>query len=404
MVENMLKEKYGIALDIGTTTVVLSLIELNTGKELNTVSELNAQREFGQDILSRITYEYRAGEEAIMQLQKKLVEQINDMLRNVCGKSDVSIDEIKEIVVAANCTMTHMLLGCDARGIGQSPYHPTFINAQTLQARNVGICVNENVLLYCIPQVSAFIGGDVVSGIYVNGLHTHREENSLFLDIGTNGEIVFAGPKGLVACSCAGGPALEGMNISCGMVAECGAIEEVALENGIVSLKVIGDEQPKGICGSGVLAIVRELLKWSIIDETGCMEPEMFWLSREPEVYICAKDVRQIQLAKGALLAGIYTLLQDVQVDIKDIENIYIAGQFGSHLSESILLETGVLPKEAKGKVKYVGNAAKAGASLTLRSDKVRDEMEELAKDVRYVELSNTETYTELFMKSMSFT
>lgn len=242
---------YGLAIDIGTTTVVTALVELATGKELADASMINAQKHYGLDVLTRITYEYENPDTGIEELQTAIVDSINGMIGEVCAEAKVDRREIREIDVAANCTMMHMLLGVDARSIGRAPYKPEFLEAKTLPAKEIGIDAGEDTVLYCLPQVSAYIGADIVAGAYVCELQKETG-NVLFIDIGTNGEIVLASGGRLLCCSCAAGPALEGMNISSGMRAADGAIEDVQItENGIL-LTTIGNQSPEGICGSGI--------------------------------------------------------------------------------------------------------------------------------------------------------
>ncbi len=407
MVKDMLGKGYGIALDVGTTTVVMSLMDLETGAELATVSDFNAQRRVGQDVLTRITYECGMGQKAIHRLQELVVRTINELVEQVCAKASVCKADISEIVVAANCTMVHMLLGRDARGMGTSPYKPQFVDAQKVYAKEIGVFAGEQTVIYCVPQVAAFLGGDVVAGLYECGLH-QSEGITLFLDIGTNGEIVLAGKTGLISCSCAVGPALEGMNIGQGMPAKEGAIEDVKIHGDKVNLRVIGDGMPKGLCGSGVLSAIRELVKNGRIDKTGRLFPdfdgeESVTLCEVPQIKLTQKDIRQVQLAKGAILAAIKTLLQHKDIEMKDISRVLVAGQFGEHLSETVLIDTGILPKEAEGKIVYVGNTSRKGAAKALLSKAAKEQMELLAKELTYIELSNTEDYMKLFMESMEF-
>ena len=262
-------EGYGIVIDIGTTTVVTALVELSTGQELASASMINAQKHYGLDVLTRITYEYEHPETGVKDLQEAIVQSVNGMIGEVCEEAGISREEIREIDVAANCTMTHMLLGVDARSIGRSPYRPEFTKAQELPASRIGIEAGKDTVLYCLPQVSAYIGADIVAGTYVCELQKEKG-HVLFIDIGTNGEIVLTSNGRILCCSCAAGPALEGMNISAGMRAAQGAIEDVKITEEGVKIQVIGDreddkQEPAGICGSGILAVVKELLRTGLV-------------------------------------------------------------------------------------------------------------------------------------------
>lgn len=413
---------YGIVIDIGTTTVVTALIELATGKELSNASMINAQKHYGLDVLTRITYEYEHPDSGVRQLQEAIVNSINSMIEEACQEASVDKQEIREIDVAANCTMMHMLLGVDARSIGKSPYRPEFTEAQELLAKAIGIEAAEDTRLYCLPQVSAYIGADIVAGTYVCELQKETG-NVLFIDIGTNGEIVLASQGRLLCCSCAAGPALEGMNISSGMRAAEGAIEDVKITEQGIRLQTIGNQKPVGICGSGILAVVKELLRTGIVKKTGAFVKKEklkeddyrypyirlngtkreFILHEDPELLVTQGDVRQVQLAKGAILSGFTALLNKAGIRMEDLDKVMIAGQFGAHLPAESLVGTGILPKEVEHKLVYVGNSSKTGAYMTLMSRKVKKEVEELAEKMEYMELAETENYERIFSESMIF-
>ncbi len=413
---------YGLAIDIGTTTVVVSLVDLPTGNILAEAAALNAQKKFGMDVLTRITYEYENPEQGKSDLQKAIVESLNQMIQDICKEAKVSEKEIVEIVVAANCTMTHMLLGVDARSIGKSPYQPQFLDSKTLYAKEIGICADEQTILYCLPQVSGYIGADIVAGTYISELEKEKG-NVLFIDIGTNGEIVLASNGKLLCCSCAAGPALEGMNISSGMRAADGAIENVIISKDGIEIEVIGNSSPQGLCGSGILAVVRELLKTGIVKSSGAFikkesldeqdyrhpliqmngSKRELVLSENPKIIVTQGDVRQVQLAKGAILSGFIALLNKANIEMKDLKKVYIAGQFGAHLSKDLLTGVGILPKELEERLVYIGNSSKTGAYMALMSSNSKCEMEKLAKKMDYMELAETENYEKIFSQAMIF-
>ena len=422
---------YGAAIDIGTTTVVTSLIDMMTGKEMGTASRINAQKEFGLDVLTRISYETEHPEDGKEHLQKAITDSINEMLDEVCrktevpGKGRIEKHDIYEITVAANCTMMHMLLGVSAGSIGRAPYAPVFVKSKNLRAAEIGIQAGEGARLYCLPSVSAYIGADIVAGAYVCELRK-QQKNVLFIDIGTNGEIVFSDHGRLLSCSCAAGPALEGMNISSGMRAAVGAIENVKITEQGVKLQIIGQEEyrqeePEGVCGSGILAVVKELRRTGLIRKDGAFIKQKD-ISEEDYRYpmleldgrkrkfkmterlrITQGDVRQVQLAKGAILSGFYALLKKAGRTMEDLDQVMIAGQFGAHLPAESLIGTGILPKEVKDKLIYVGNSSKTGAYLALMSGKAKKEMEELAHHMEYMELGATEGYERLFADCLMF-
>ncbi len=414
---------YGVAIDIGTTTVVCSLIDMLTGEELANASMINAQKHFGLDVLTRITYELEHPEDGIQKLQTAIVDSINDMIADICRQAGIQKEQIYEITVGANCTMMHMLLGVDATPIGKAPYAPMFVKARDIPAAGIGIEAAKGARLYCLPSVSAYIGADIVAGAYVCNL---KEENGnvLFIDIGTNGEIVLSNHGRLLCCSCAAGPALEGMNISSGMRAAEGAIEDVKITEDGVALKVIGDEEPTGICGSGILAVVKELLRTGLVRKQGAFiklnkldesdyrfklmqendRKREFILSGSPEkLLITQGDIRQVQLAKGAILSGFIALLKKAGIEMKDLDKVMIAGQFGAHLPSDSLTGTGILPEEVGDRLVYVGNSSRTGAYMALMSAKVKRGMEELAHYMDYMELGATEGYERLFSDCLIF-
>lgn len=414
---------YGVAIDIGTTTVVCVLVDLLTGQELASASMINAQKHFGLDVLTRITYEIEQPETGVADLQKAIVDSINQMIGDTCMQTGVSRENIYEIAVGANCTMMHTLLGVDATSIGKAPYAPIFTGAQNIRANKVGLTAAKGARLYCLPSVSAYIGADIVAGAYVCELHK-QQDNVLFIDIGTNGEIVLSKGGELLSCSCAAGPALEGMNISSGMRAAEGAIEDVEITKEGVKLKVIGDEAPIGVCGSGILAVVKELLRSGLIRKEGTFikkesleesdyrypmlqlngKKREFIITDSPEqLLITQGDVRQVQLAKGAILSGFLALLNKAGIKMEELDKIMIAGQFGAHLPADSLTGTGILPEEVKDRLVYVGNTSKTGAYMALMSAQAKKEMETLASNMDYMELGATEGYERLFSDCLIF-
>lgn len=418
---------YGVAIDIGTTTVVCSLIDMNTGEELGHASEINAQKFFGLDVLTRITYEIEHPQDGREKLQKAIVGSINKMVASVCSRQGISTDQIYEFSVGANCTMMHMLMGVDARPIGKAPFAPVFARAKDVRADSIGLKGATGARLYCLPSVSAYIGADIVAGAYVCDLKS-EPGNVIFIDIGTNGEIVLASHGRLMSCSCAAGPALEGMNISSGMRAAEGAIEDITIGEDGIGLKIIGDCEPSGICGSGILTVTKELLRTGIVRKTGAfVKADKFdssdyrskYISVDEEgkrsfrmtegsensepLYITQGDIRQVQLAKGAILSGFMALMKRAGIGMEDLDKVLIAGQFGAHLPAQSITGTGILPFEVEDRISYVGNTSKTGAYMALMSGKVKREMEELAHEMDYLELGATDNYERLLSECLIF-
>ena len=415
---------YGVAIDIGTTTVVCELVDMATGERMANASQINAQKVFGLDVLTRITYELEHPENGVANLQKAMVKSINGMIGEICGETGVPRTSIYEITVGANCTMMHMLLGVDARCIGKAPFAPAFARAKDLPAASIGIDVAPGARLYALPHVSAYIGADIVAGAYVCDLE-HEPGNVLFIDIGTNGEIVLAAQGKLLSCSCAAGPALEGMNISAGMRAAEGAIEEITVTEAENEFKIIGDAEPAGLCGSGILAVMRELLKCGFVRKNGAFVKleklgeddwrrarmvqdddgkRAFILTEAPEQLLVTQgDVRQVQLAKGAILSGFVALLNKAGITMDELNKVVIAGQFGAHLTPNSITGTGILPSEVEDRIVYAGNTSQTGAYMALMSEEVKRDMERLAHEMDYMELGATENYDRLFSGCLMF-
>lgn len=414
---------YGVAIDIGTTTVVVSLIDMITGKELAIDSTINPQKKFGLDVLTRITYELENPNGSREELQSVIVNAINKIIKNMCGKLNINIKNIYEISIAANSTMMHFLLGIDGTYIGKSPFAPMFIKSKNIESKDIGLIGSNFCRLYCLPSVSSYIGADIVAGAYVSKLE-EAKKNVLFIDIGTNGEIVLSNHGKLLSCSCAAGPALEGMNISSGMRAAEGAIEDVKITDKGIEIKVIGDKEPIGVCGSGILAVVKELIRTKLVKKDGAFikkekidesdyrydmiqlngrKREFVLDNRGKQLLITQSDVRQVQLAKGAILSGFYALLKKANIDMDSLDKVVIAGQFGAHLSSDSLVGIGILPKEVENKLEYVGNSSKTGAYMCLMSSDVKKRIEKLAHKIDYMELGASKGYERLFAECLLF-
>jgi len=402
---------YGVAIDVGTTTLVASLINMSEGKEIESIACLNGQKAFGQDVMTRINYadSISRGTEI---LQKTIVKDLNGLIGELCKRHKLKPDEINDVSVAANTTMIHLLAGINPIGLGKWPYIPEFEGALSINGQDLGLKVSHDCNVYCLPIVSAFIGGDITAGVLACDLENSRE-STLFIDIGTNGEIVLAGEDHFYACSCAAGPALEGMNITCGVRAAQGAIEDVVIEGEAVRYATIGGADPDGICGSGLLAAIAEMLREGIINKSGRLQThssiemvegkKRFVIDKERNIYLTQHDIRQVQLAKGAILSGIYILLKVRGIKTNDVHKVIIAGQFGAHLKAESLIGAGLLPHEWWGIIDYAGNTSQSGAQICLLSQAERKLIEKLACDIQYIELSQVKDYENLFVNCMQF-
>lgn len=417
------RQGVGAAVDLGTTTIACSLVRLADGRILASASCTNGQTRYGSDVFTRISHEIEGGFEAVKELQLAAVNSIDYALEKACSRAGVARDEVLDIVVSANCTMTHMLLGINAAPLGNVPYSPAFIGAQSKAAAKLGIGAAPGAQVTCLPHASAFIGGDIVAGALACEMAT-QPGNVLFIDIGTNGELVLAHNGRLTCTSCAMGPALEGMNVTCGMRAEAGAVEDAGYVDNRLRLRVIGGGEPRGICGSGILALARELVACGVIDGRGTVaRPERFD-EDDPRrdlircddsgkrcVAVCdagglvliQADIRQVQAAKGALLSGVLALLDASDLKANDVTRVLVAGQFGAHLPASALIGAGLLPPEFEGCVEYVGNTSLAGAIAVLVCPQALGDAGALSRQMHYLDLSQTPGYGRLFARCTRF-
>lgn len=414
---------YGAAVDIGTTTVVVSLVNLVSGEELAACTMINPQKNHGLDVLSRIQH-VREHPGGLDELSRMMRGCLDSLIGEACTDAEVERRNIYEVTVAANSTMMHFFLGVDPSGIGKSPYVPSFSCGVNVAARELGLEIASCGTVYCLPSVSAYIGADIVAGILSAEL-AGKDERALFIDIGTNGEIAFSSKEKICACSCAAGPALEGMNISCGMRAANGAIEKVFID-GDVEVHTIGGKAALGLCGSGIIDAVAELVKAGVVAPSGRFNklqpgdtppwahrlhsgdgPASFELSAGKKGYgaisITQKDIRQVQLAKGAILSGILVLLSKLDIGLQDIDRVYIAGAFGFHVRMESFARMGVIPTELLDRVTLIGNSSKSGAILCLLAKEKRAEAARLARNIDYTELSCFPDYDKLFTKCLAF-
>ena len=410
----------GVALDIGTTGVVAELFDLADGASLGTASALNPQTEFGGDVLTRIAFADQA-ERGIELLRQKIVDCINRLLAELTSQDGCQLGDIYEIVAAGNTTMLHLLLGISPGSLALAPYRPVFTEQLELRPEEVKLTISPRGVVTLLPSASAFVGADITAGLLALGLH-RRKQTALFIDIGTNGEIVVVKDGRMVGTSSAAGPALEGMNISCGCRAAVGAIESVAIEaDGQVDVRVIGGGQPTGICGSGLIDLVAELVRCGVVEPSGRFaRPERltpglaarvflkdnkpaFSLVQDGSVYLTQKDVRQVQLAKGAITAAAVLLLQEAGIGFAELEEVLVAGAFGFHLRSASLVGIGLLPPECEAKIKFVGNTAKAGARAVLLNQQAGRDIVEIAKDLQIRELSLLGEFQDAYVRNLAF-
>ena len=407
---------FGLSVDIGTTTLVTALIDLRDGREVATASGLNPQARHAQDVLSRI--KLGSQPEGLRLLHEKLMEELNRQIAEVGTMFlDVVPKHIYEVVFSGNTTMLHLATHTNPSSLGKYPYTPALQGGCHVQASDIGLTIAPEGLVYLPPIMSAYVGADITSGILATSLATEAGV-VLFVDIGTNGEMVLAVNGKLTATSTAAGPAFEGMNISCGMRANTGAIERVALAEGRVDIQTIGDADPVGLCGSGLLDAIGELAAHKGVDANGRFQfkdQSWPWKAQWEEldgklifrlagpVYLSQKDVRQVQLAKAAVRAGIELLLKANNITPCQVDRVLIAGSFGFHLKTDSLIHLGLLPREFQNRVEFVGNTSKSGGRAFLLDHHTRDEMKAITQQVRVLELANDPAFEKTFIRSIAF-
>ncbi len=420
-------KNFGMAFDIGTTTVVGILIDLDTGEEVATDALLNPQASFGEDVVSRINF-LQSHAEGLKILQKRIIGAINRIIQRLRRRGKVQKENIYLATFVGNTAMQHLLLGVNPTNLALYPYIPVVHRAMKLKAADLEIKINRQGSLYFFPNIAAFVGGDTVAVILATSLFDENSQKvRLAIDIGTNGEIVLAKGKKLVCASTAAGPAFEGARISQGMRAERGAIEKVRFEEGEIEVGVIGGGRARGICGSGLIDASSQLLKEKIIDDSGRLKPSSKakekWSDRiirknghygflllEKEktqngipIVLTQKDIRELQLAKGAICSGIKILLTSLGVERDEVGEVLLAGAFGSYINPESAHLIGLIPAFPKAKVKSVGNAASLGAIMALVSEKHRKQAEKISQGVDYVELASYPNFPDILTQAMRF-
>ncbi len=416
----------GIAVDIGTTTIVVYLVNLGTGMTLAATSAINPQTSFGADVISRISY-IGDDPDKLSQLQRAVTKRINSLIKEVFSKTGRKPSAKDSMAVAGNTTMEHIFAGVSPESIGRSPFEPQFYDSLELEASELGINAEKGVKVKLLPNIYGFVGGDIVSGIIYTGMHKSKEL-SLLVDIGTNNEMVLGNNDFMLCCSAAAGPALEGAKIKMGMRAAPGAIDSVKKNGRGISITTIGDMPPVGICGSGLVDAISELLKAGVITESGRFADEeeleehlssrfkgkkgkdfSFILAAEgeygsnPEVGITQKDIREIQLAKGAIAAGAQILLDVAGKKLDDIKSVYLAGAFGNYIDIENAVRISILPDVPRERIHPVGNSAGAGVCLMLKDPSLWDTAADIIKRAEHIELASHKDFQEIFIGNMSF-
>ncbi len=420
---------YGLAVDIGTTTVVVYLMDLKTGKKIGVASGLNVQKAYGQDVISRINHTM-TNEDGLETLRKGIVDQLNSLIASLAEKHGISLSNMYSMTVAGNTTMMHFFLGLPPENIAAAPFIPAVLEPMQVPAKELGIRIAESGWTYIIPGISAYIGADITAATLAGRL-LESDKTGLLIDIGTNGEIMLGDRNGLLACSTAAGPAFEGATIRDGVGGIAGAINVVSMGEESLHYTTIAEEKPVGICGSGIVDTISTLLYFGIINETGRMQENdeiengigkklAKNLTKEKEqaafklvdpsqtshgdtILLTQGDVREIQNAKASIAAGINTLIKEAGKEATDIDTVYLAGGFGSYIDKHHAVHLGLIPEVLENRIRVIGNAAGSGAIMTLLSKEHYNSCKEIASRTTYVELSSSPAFMDDYINSMMF-
>ena len=439
---------YGLALDIGTTTVVGAVVDLNTGAVAAVQSTLNGQAPYGADVISRASYTMTEAD-GLATLQARIVDTTNALFDQLLAASGVARENVYEAVAVGNATMLHLLLGIDPEPISVAPFIPTIEQAVTLPAADIGLRLHPQARLSTLPHLGAYVGADIVAGVLATGLARERDDKlRLYIDVGTNGEIVLGSSRRTIATAAPAGPAFEGAQIKCGMRASDGAIEGVQIGDD-VRLQIIGRvlspipateggkdtlrgerarnaPRPIGICGSGLVDAVAELVRVGLVDPSGkLLRPEQargkfcdalvnrlvetngvraFLLSApEDNIILTQPDIRALQFAKGAIAAGVEVLMQQLGIHAEDLYEVLLAGSFGSYINPASARTIGLVPWVPVERIVAVGNAAGEGAKIALLSFREREAANRIPEFIEYLELSGRPEFNDIFTEALAF-
>ncbi len=417
---NKTQVHYGIAVDIGTTTVAVQLVYLPEARSIGTLTDYNEQIACGLDVISRINYAARPGH--LNELREKVLGTINRLIERLAKMYSVAVEDICNAVISGNTTMTHLLLGLNPEYIRLEPYTPTIMRTPYLTAEEVGIKINSQSWVYISPSVGSYVGGDITAGILCTELTTENDGISLFIDIGTNGEIVIGNGDFMMTCACSAGPAFEGGGIKYGMRAALGAIESVEIDaaTGVARYQTIGGVKPKGICGSGMISLLANLLLAGWIDPAGKLNRlkpcDAIKINGRSACYVIVPasesesgteitinevDFENIIRTKAAIYSACALILKQLDTTFEDLTNIYIAGGFGRFLDLEMAITIGLLPDVERSKFKYIGNSSLTGSYMVLVSQEFRERQLEVASRMTYIDLSSDPQYMNQYTSAM---
>jgi uncharacterized 2Fe-2S/4Fe-4S cluster protein (DUF4445 family) len=410
---------YAIAMDIGTTTIYGQVINLITGEVLAEHGVFNGQISYGEDVISRIVYAEKPG--GLKRLHEVIISTINDVLKKIVKKSGVDPEDISTITLAGNTTMTQLMLKINPRFIRRSPYVPAATLYPPIKAINLGMELGDHVIALVYPALSSYVGGDIVAGVMGSGIY-RTDELTLYMDVGTNAEIVIGNKDWLACAACSAGPAFEGGGLKFGMRAARGAIEDFSLDPVTLDpmILTIGNVRPKGICGSGLITMVATMFEMGIInnlgkfdrdldtprirEDNGVVEYVLAWKDEsqiDRDVTLTEVDIENLIRAKGAIYSGCMTLLTEVGMSIQDIEHIILAGGFGSYVDLEKAMTIGLLPELDPNKVTFIGNGSLMGARMSSLTNRIRKDVVEVTKKMTNFELSDTPSYMDNYIAAL---
>jgi uncharacterized 2Fe-2S/4Fe-4S cluster protein (DUF4445 family) len=426
--EDTISANFAISIDLGTTTIVVTLIDLNKGHSLYSIGALNPQTRFGDDVLNRILAQGKSPKH-LSEIRDCAVKAVNGLIRQLCKKVGIGTDKIYAASIAGNTVMEALFCGIPASALGVIPFSPPFKKGLLFPADETRLEIHPQARVWIFPVIGGFVGGDIVAGIISSGI-LKMPGKILFIDIGTNGEIVISNDGQLFAGSAAAGPAFEGARIESGMRAAPGAIEKFVIEEGRLRYNVIGNKTPRGICGTALIDSVAELLRIGVIDSTGrIVSPEEcppgtpdkirehiipdtegshcdFLLvkgEKLPEIFLRQKDVRELQLASGAIRAAINVIMKKTGTRAEELDLIMIAGTFGNYIRRKNAKRIGLVPPLPDDKIRYIGNSSAAGASAVMLSREKMKEAEDSARRTNYIEISQDPDFQTEFAEAMIF-
>jgi len=391
---------FGLAVDVGTTTLVMDLLDLDSGKTIDTEAALNSQVRCGADVISRITYAYGHPGKAV-ELRDLVLGTLNEMVGRLLGRSKVPPESVHEVVISGNTVMSHLILGVPVDSLATAPYQAVFSRAPVVPASQAGLAVNPHAPVYFSPNIKSFVGGDISSGLLASRM-AGNDGHFLLIDLGTNGEIVLKAGRELITTSTAAGPAFEGMNISCGMPALPGAVYR-ARDDGTIELWAVGGGTATGICGTGLIDIAAIALARGDVSSSGAIRNADKKIRVTETLSLTQDDIRQLQLACAAVKSGVRIMLAQSGLAAADLSGIYIAGAFGSYLNIPNSMSVGLLPSIDAKKLIFIGNSSLAGARLLLQSKGERETVEALVHGIRYLSLASDPGFQDQFIDALDF-